>query len=169
MHKKKLISILEKECLMSNHFCNSFCVEYGCKDRRFNDLSKGNTFTNPKPQGECPVNFAGVNSKEPLPKKNVTQPIWEMVVEDMKERDLVGEQRYGMKLQKFNGRNSAKDAYQEILDFTVYARQWLEERKEMVEVLKYYSNPNKWGGNSQEAEADYVLAKNLLKKLGELE
>src|SRR3990167_7051584 len=113
-HKKKLIFIQERELQMSEHKCDHFCQEYGCeqfKEKPYNDLSKGTINTNPKPKGECPVSSfsAGVNHKEPMPKKNDSKPIWDMVIEDMKERDSVGEERYGTRLQKFNGRNSAVD------------------------------------------------------------
>ena len=138
---------------MSEHKCDWQCSEYGCmenlswKDKQMSSFS------------------AGVNDKEPMPKKNNTKPIWEMVIEDMRERDLVGENRYGMRLQKFNGRDSAKDAYQEILDFTVYARHWIEERKEMVNCLKDVLNSNAPMEMSDEL---YWKIENLLKKLGEL-
>ena len=129
------------------HECSIFCQEFGCE----------------KEWGEKMSSFtSGVNSKEPPPKKNDSKPIWEMVIEDMKERDQVGEARYGTKLQKFNGRNSAVDAYQEGLDLVVYLRQLIEERKEMVKVLNYYAKQN------DRDQVDGSEARNLLKKIGEL-
>lgn len=142
---------------MSNHKCDSFCAEYGCEQMK-KYQSDGN-------KQKMSSFGAGINDKEPMPKKTNGQPIWEMVIEDMKERDLVGENRYGTKLQKFNGRNSAKDAYQEILDFTVYTRQWIEERKEMADVLKEVINSNAPMEMSDEL---YWKIENILKKLGEL-
>lgn len=171
---------------MVQHKCDIFYEEYGCEQLKekkmvydpkngcvrgdkkpFNDLWRTNTHSNPKPIGECPMSSsgAGINDKEPMPQKTNGQPIWEMVIEDMKERDLVGENRYGMRLQKFNGRNSPKDAYQEILDFTVYARQWVEERKEMIEVFKEVINSNAPMEMSDEL---YWKIESLLKRLGEL-
>lgn len=135
-----------------NHKCSDFCQEYGC----FSTLSKGE-LSYLIPSEEVVTVRAGVNDREPVPKKNDSKPIWEMVIADMKERDLVGEKRYGTKLQAFNGRNSAVDAYQEGLDLAVYLRQLVEERKEMIEVLKWYDDD----GRSDKAF-------NLLKKLGEL-
>lgn len=40
----------------------------------------------------------------------------------------MGEQKYGTRLQTFNGRNALIDAYQEALDLVMYLRQkFLEE------------------------------------------
>lgn len=50
---------------------------------------------------------------EPPPKSNDSRPIWELVVEDMKERDQVGRKKYRTPLQAGNGRNPLVDAYQE--------------------------------------------------------
>lgn len=152
---------------MSEHKCDHFCQEYGCeqfKEKPYNDLSKGTINTNPKPKGECPVSSfsAGVNHKEPMPKKNDSKPIWDMVIEDMKERDSVGEERYGTRLQKFNGRNSAVDAYQEGLDLVVYLRQLIEERKETVEVLKEVLDSN---APMEMTDELYWKIENILKEI----
>lgn len=44
---------------------------------------------------------------------------------DMVERDALGAERYGVRLQPFNGRDALADCYQEVLDGIVYARQAL--------------------------------------------
>lgn len=49
------------------------------------------------------------------------------VISDMRERDAVGRQRYGVALTAFNGRNHLVDAYQEQLDFSCYAVAQLDE------------------------------------------
>lgn len=54
--------------------------------------------------------------------------MWELVIEDMRERDQVGRRRYGTPLQAHNGRRALVDAYQEALDLVVYLRQEIEER-----------------------------------------
>lgn len=64
---------------------------------------------------------------EPAPMPNQSRPIWEIVVEDMRQRDQVGRQRYGTPLQADNGRDALVDAYQELLDLCVYLRQFLAE------------------------------------------
>lgn len=64
----------------------------------------------------------------PIP--NNTKPVWELVIDDMQERDRVGRQRYGTPLQANNGRDALIDAYQEALDLVVYLRQAIEERRQ---------------------------------------
>lgn len=59
---------------------------------------------------------------------NASQPIWELVIADMRERDRVGRARYGTPLQANNGRDPLIDAYQEALDLAVYLRQAIAER-----------------------------------------
>lgn len=71
-----------------------------------------------------------MSTEQPMPIPNESVPIWDLVIEDMKERDLVGRQRYGTPLQTNNGRDALLDAYQEALDLAVYLRQAIEERKQ---------------------------------------
>ena len=56
---------------------------------------------------------------EPSPIPNGSKPIWDLVIDDMRERDLVGRQRYGTPLQAHNGRRPLVDSYQECLDLVV--------------------------------------------------
>ena len=91
-----------------------------------------------------------------MPTPNTNPPVWPMVIEDvgrfgyvggdehpgsstlsliqavvradMAERDRIGEERYGTRLQAHNGRDSLVDAYQEMLDACVYFRTALVER-----------------------------------------
>lgn len=51
-----------------------------------------------------------------------------LLVADMRERHELGIVRYGVPLTSGNGRNSMIDAYQELLDFVVYTRTWLDEQ-----------------------------------------
>jgi hypothetical protein len=51
-----------------------------------------------------------------------SEEIIELVVSDMRERDRVGRERYGMPLTAHNGRDQLVDLYQELLDAAVYAR-----------------------------------------------
>ena len=64
---------------------------------------------------------------EPTPKKNEYPAVWDLVMEDMKDRDYIGLVRYGTRLQPFNGRNSLVDLTEELLDAMVYLRQFREE------------------------------------------
>jgi len=102
-----------------------------------------------------------VNNHEPPPKKNDKPAVWDLVLKDIKERDSDGLKKYGVRLQPFNGRNSTVDLYQELLDGVVYCRQMIEERKEMVNLLKdildYHAH------NEIDSEI-----RNLLKSIGEL-
>ncbi len=67
------------------------------------------------------------NVPEPPPKKNSLPHVWDLVIQDMKDRKALGEDKYGMALQPFNGRDSWIDAYQEALDLAVYLRQKIYE------------------------------------------
>ena len=64
---------------------------------------------------------------EPPPKPNTSQPIWELVMQDMFERNEFGKAKYGTPLQANNGRNALKDAYEEVLDLAVYLKQRIVE------------------------------------------
>jgi|APSaa5957512622_1039677.scaffolds.fasta_scaffold17693_3 hypothetical protein len=50
------------------------------------------------------------------------------VIKDLEDRRQLGIERYGTHLQPFNGRDSLVDAYQEMLDFVVYIKQYLIEQ-----------------------------------------
>ena len=70
----------------------------------------------------------GLNTPEPPPVPNAGRPVWELVIDDMRERDHAGRAKYGVPLQAHNGRDALIDAYQEALDLCVYLRQLIEER-----------------------------------------
>lgn len=90
---------------------------------------------------------------QPSPKEGNGTPVWDLVIgdidcycdksikgkviSDMKDRDKIGEARYGTRLLAFNGRNALIDAYQEFLDGVVYLRQELEESPD-EKLLKIY-------------------------------
>lgn len=65
---------------------------------------------------------------QPVPKNNNNLPTWEIVVEDMIKRDVMGRSKYGTPLQPFNGRNSLQDAYEEVLDLAVYLKNAILEQ-----------------------------------------
>ena len=68
-------------------------------------------------------------TEQPAPTPNSHPAVWDLVIADMKARDLVGLERYKVRLQPFNGRDSLRDAYEEALDICVYLRQLIEERR----------------------------------------
>jgi cytidylate kinase len=72
--------------------------------------------------------MAEINDQPP-PTPNANQAVWDLVMQDMRERDLVGRERYGTPLQAMNGRDPLIDIYQEALDLVVYLRQEIEERR----------------------------------------
>jgi len=80
-----------------------------------------------------------MDETQPNPVKNNNPAVWDLVLQDMKNRDTLGEKRYGTRLQPFNGRKSLRDAYDEVLDLAVYLRQAIYEmeEKEVQERLNY--------------------------------
>ena len=74
---------------------------------------------------------SSLNTPEPAPVGNDSRPIWDLVIEDMRERDRGGREKYGVPLQAGNGRKPLVDAYQEKLDECVYIRQEIEERAKL--------------------------------------
>jgi hypothetical protein len=89
-------------------------------------------------------------SDQPPPIATERRPAWEIVIEhvvkhrddsaygstgvvdrviaDMRDRDEVGRQRYGVRLTSGNGRDHLIDAWQEIADACVYLANELDER-----------------------------------------
>ncbi len=62
--------------------------------------------------------------------------LWPMVIKDMEERDRLGRAKYGIPLRSFNGRDPLVDAYQEVLDLSVYLRQEIEERLHVDDIIR---------------------------------
>ena len=83
---------------------------------------------NKKQMENLEKSLKSLNLKEPEPRLNDGPFMWDLVLKDIKERDLIGKVKYGTRLQGFNGRDPLKDAYQEALDLVVYLRQTIYER-----------------------------------------
>lgn len=99
--------------------------------------------------------MSNATDEQPAPIKTDKRPIWPEVMAyvarnyaddeasgaktvtnllaDMQARHELGIKRYGVPLTAGNGRDSMTDAYQELLDFVVYTRTYLEDRG--IEVL----------------------------------
>lgn len=61
---------------------------------------------------------------QPMPIPHAGEPfIHDQVAADIAARGELGRQRYGTKLQAFNGRRSLQDAYEELLDGACYVLQ----------------------------------------------
>lgn len=69
-----------------------------------------------------------LNDYQPAPAANELPAVWDLVIADMKERDTIGERKYGTRLQPHNGRDTLIDLYQELQDAVVYTRQLIFER-----------------------------------------
>jgi hypothetical protein len=67
-------------------------------------------------------------TEQPTPLLNDKPACWDLVMQDMTDRDQWGRSKYNTPLQPFNGRDPLVDVYQELLDATVYMRQYLYER-----------------------------------------
>lgn len=66
--------------------------------------------------------------KQPKPILNRYPASWDLVLDDIKKRDILGKRKYGTRLQPFNGRDTLRDIYDEALDMVVYLRTLLYER-----------------------------------------
>lgn len=73
--------------------------------------------------------MSNLSTPEPPPQSNDKPAVWDLVIADMRERDATGLAKYGTRLQPHNGRNSLRDAYQEVLDLAVYLRQRIYEEE----------------------------------------
>jgi hypothetical protein len=67
---------------------------------------------------------------QPTPKKNDNPASWDLVLDDIKQRDSFGEKKYGTRLQPFNGRKQLRDVYEELLDMVVYLRTLIYEEEQ---------------------------------------
>lgn len=74
---------------------------------------------------------------QPKPKPNTHPAIMDLVMEDFKARDQLGKERYGTRLQPFNGRDSLRDLYEEILDSAAYIRDEIYRRGLVKDVVEY--------------------------------
>ena len=96
---------------------------------------------------------------QPAPTGDGT-PVWDLVITDMQERDNLGRQRYGTPLRTRNGRDALIDAYQEVLDLSVYLRQEIEERRAVHQICDHIALiPG----------AEDCTPQNIIETLGEVE
>ena len=73
---------------------------------------------------------------QPMPVLNDGPSIQSLVQADLEERERIGVQRYGTKLQAHNGRDALRDLYEELLDGACYVRQVMEERNISAEPVE---------------------------------
>jgi hypothetical protein len=67
-------------------------------------------------------------SPQPAPVQTAHPAAWSLGIADMAQRDVMGSEKYGTRLQPGNGRDSLQDAYEEALDLAVYLRTAIYER-----------------------------------------
>ena len=82
-----------------------------------------------------------MQKKQPIPQKNDKPHVWDLVLQDMVNRDKLGFKRYGTHLQPNNGRDALQDLYEELLDAVVYLRQVIYERDQQHRI-KYPTTTN---------------------------
>lgn len=77
-----------------------------------------------------------LSEKQPTAQHNSLTPSWDLVLQDIKERDEFGLKKHGTRLQPFNGRRTDIDIYQELLDATVYMRTFIAEQEKTLELVQ---------------------------------
>ena len=70
-----------------------------------------------------------------LPTPNDEPFIHDEVAADILDRKRIGIERYGTPLQPFNGRDSSRDLYEELLDAAVYVKTLSKEFSELKKVI----------------------------------
>lgn len=73
--------------------------------------------------------------------------VWDLVIADMRQRDAFGAAKYRTRLHAFNGRDSLRDAYEELLDGAVYLRLCMveqEARKRVAEAILRVHRREDW-------------------------
>lgn len=77
-----------------------------------------------------------MNREQPAPGEGTGHDCWLLTIEDMKERRLMGQAKYGRVLRPDNGHDHLLDAYQEALDLAVYLRTAIAQRGQTVPVVQ---------------------------------
>jgi hypothetical protein len=78
---------------------------------------------------ESPSRLGREGDTQPMPVPSGAPIAHRMVQDDLEERLKIGIERYGQPLQAFNGRDSLRDAYEEVLDLAVYLRNAIYEQE----------------------------------------
>lgn len=72
---------------------------------------------------------------EPPPIANNNPSVHDLVIKDVQDRKQFGLDKYGTLLQLGNGRKTAVDLHQELLDAVVYSRLLIEEQNAIIKAL----------------------------------
>jgi len=114
------------------------------------------------------------STPEPPPKPNNNPSIHDLVIKDMEDRKAFGLEKYGTILQACNGRKTAVDLHQELLDAVVYSRSLIEEQNAIIRALllmvqQYLSVEQEPGGLSHWFMTAGEFTLDLLESLGYVE
>jgi len=114
-----------------------------------------------EPQEQLQVPTKQRPGDQPLPIGNDGPWVHREVQQDLEARLQVGLERYGQPLQPMNGRNGLQDAYEEILDLSVYLKCVMDERDVMRPLVASIYNRLVYlkvalAGMQIEAHATYV-------------
>lgn len=72
--------------------------------------------------------------------------VFDELIKDIQERNEVGRKTYGREMRPFDGRNSLREAYEEILDCAAYLKKCLMETEEIFEEIRKEKISRKGGG-----------------------
>lgn len=84
---------------------------------------------------------------QPMPKAVEGDVMHEVVIKALEDRLAVGIKRYGQPLRAWNGRDAAQDAFEEVLDLSVYLAQVRVEMAEMREIITEMVMVHSMGGS----------------------
>ena len=95
---------------------------------------------------------------QPPPIHKDEQALWDKVIARMQQRDAVGIETYGTRLQPFNGRDFGEDLMAELLDAAVYLEGVMVEKKrqqeKLAEMKKFLKALSEWDMLSPGGTAD---------------
>lgn len=80
---------------------------------------------------------------QPPPIHTAERPTVDEVIEDLKVRKAMGIKKYGVPLQPSNGRDSLQDAYEEVLDLTLYVKNEIRRRDGVADMIASARAANK--------------------------
>jgi len=80
---------------------------------------------------------------QPPPIHTAERPTVDEVIEDLKIRKAMGIKKYGVPLQPSNGRDSLQDAYEEVLDLTLYVKNEIRRRDGIADTIASARAENK--------------------------
>lgn len=75
------------------------------------------------------------DTHEPEPVHNSNPAVWDKIIELIKQRDQMGLNKYGTRLQPFNERYSIVDLFQELMDGIAYCYQLMYELEYIWETI----------------------------------